>query len=144
MIEHNRVWKTVPLAEVATIERRAVSAAEIKDGTLYVGLEHMDSEGGFLDIGPVHAGDLASTKFRFTPDHILYGKLRPYLAKIARPNFSGVCSTDTHVVRPDTDNPDRVRHTFCVLPRLQTSRFASDFYINTAKRLATGSPFQQF
>ena len=50
----------------------------------------------------------------------------------------------THVVRPDSDNPDRVRHTFCVLPRLETSRLASDFYSNTAKRLYPGSPFQQF
>ena len=51
---------------------------------------------------------------------------------------------DQHVVRPDSDNPDRVRHTFCVLPRLETSRLASGFYSNTAKRLYPGSPFQQF
>jgi len=49
----------------------------------------------------------------------------------------------THVVRPDTDNPDRVRHAFCVLPRLQTSRLASDFYSNTRRRLCAASPFQQ-
>jgi hypothetical protein len=49
----------------------------------------------------------------------------------------------THVVRPDSDNPSRFRHTFSVLPRLDTSRLASDFYTNTAKRLYSGSPFRQ-
>lgn len=95
-----RDWGHAALAEVATIERRALSPSEIRDGTLYVGLEHMDSSGGFLDVAPVQAGDLASTKFQFTPGHILYGKLRPYLAKIARPTFSGVCSTDILPIAP--------------------------------------------
>jgi type I restriction enzyme S subunit len=83
----NSPWNTVPLAEVATIERHAISPEEIRSGTLYVGLEHLDSAGSFLDVGPVQAGDLASTKFQFTPDHILYGKLRPYLVAIPEPWF---------------------------------------------------------
>jgi type I restriction enzyme S subunit len=48
----------------------------------------------------VDPGDLASTKFAFTPRHLLYGKLRPYLAKIARPDFEGICSTDILPVLP--------------------------------------------
>ncbi|UJW79884.1 restriction endonuclease subunit S [Hydrogenophaga sp. SL48] len=31
---------------------------------------------------------------------MLYGKLRPYLAKIARPTFAGVCSTDILPIKP--------------------------------------------
>jgi len=105
--QHDNTWKTVPLAEVATIERSALSPADIKNGTVYVGLENLDSSGGFLAVGSVLTGDLASTKFKFTPDHILYGKLRPYLAKIARPTFSGVCSTDILPIRPnDSINKD--------------------------------------
>ena len=50
----------------------------------------------------------------------------------------------THVARPDTDNPDRDRHTFSVLPSEGTSRLASEFYSPAAsKRLYPGSPFQQ-
>jgi type I restriction enzyme, S subunit len=48
----------------------------------------------------VQNGDLASTKFMFSKEHILYGKLRPYLRKIARPNFGGVCSTDIIPIKP--------------------------------------------
>src|SRR5690606_19761039 len=58
------------------------------------GLENIESGGGFVNVRPVGAGELASSKFAFTPRHVLYGKLRPYLAKIARPDFEGVCSTD--------------------------------------------------
>jgi type I restriction enzyme S subunit len=93
-------WTITALQEVATIERTGVAPSDIEDGTLYVGLEHIESGGKLLDIKPVKHGDLASTKFRFTPRHVLYGKLRPYLAKIATPDFKGVCSTDILPILP--------------------------------------------
>lgn len=43
---------------------------------------------------------MLSSKFRFTPQHILYGKLRPYLNKVYLPDFAGLCSTDFYVIRP--------------------------------------------
>nr|WP_240959702.1 restriction endonuclease subunit S [Rhodococcus sp. HNM0563] len=52
-----------------------------------------------LDALPVAAGELASAKFVFEPGDILYGKLRPYLAKITIPGFAGVCSTDILPIR---------------------------------------------
>jgi len=65
----------------------------------YVGLEHIDSSGAVQDV-TVQNGDLASTKFAFTRDHILFGKLRPYLRKVARPEFDGICSTDIIPIMP--------------------------------------------
>jgi len=93
-------WQTKQLAEVATIERSALQPSQIKSGTTYVGLEHIESGGAFLDPKPVDVGTLASSKFQFTDRHVLYGKLRPYLAKIACPNFSGICSTDILPILP--------------------------------------------
>lgn len=84
----------VPLGEVAVIDRTAVSADDIATGTLFVGLEHISSDGGIQNVARVTAGEIGSTKFCFDHRHVLYGKLRPYLRKIARPTFSGVCSTD--------------------------------------------------
>ena len=85
-------WKTVALGEIAAVERSSMQPEQIKAGTTYVGLEHIESSGTFLGPKPVGAGALASSKFQFTQRHILYGKLRPYLAKIACPDFSGICS----------------------------------------------------
>jgi type I restriction enzyme S subunit len=67
---------------------------------LYVGLEHIDSDGNFVGVKAVDAGELASNKFRFGRDHILFGKLRPYLKKTARPDFEGICSTDILPILP--------------------------------------------
>ncbi len=89
-----KTWNEYPLGEVAVIERASVTAHNIKSGTQYVGLEHLDGEGRILAVQTVNNGDLASNKFSFGPKHILYGKLRPYLRKIVRPDFNGVCSTD--------------------------------------------------
>jgi type I restriction enzyme, S subunit len=93
---HNlpKSWSTLRLDEVAQIERGSVTPEAIKAGTTYVGLEHIDSDGGFTQITQVGAGDLASNKFSFNENHILFGKLRPYLRKTACPSFRGVCSTD--------------------------------------------------
>jgi type I restriction enzyme S subunit len=95
-----RDWKFVALSEVADIERSGVEASAIRNGTLYVGLENIQSGGNFLNVRAVDQGELASNKFAFTGEHLLYGKLRPYLAKIARPTFAGVCSTDIVPIKP--------------------------------------------
>jgi type I restriction enzyme S subunit len=92
--------QTVPLGEIATVERSSVQPADIRPGTLYVGLEDIESGGSILGARAVDPGDLASTKFSFTESHVLYGKLRPYLAKIAAPDFAGICSTDIVPVLP--------------------------------------------
>ncbi len=93
-------WPEVALDAVATIERSAVVPDAIEPGTIYVGLENITSDGDFKNPSPVARGDLASQKFTFGPEHVLYGKLRPYLSKIAAPAFAGVCSTDILPIRP--------------------------------------------
>lgn len=92
--------RRVALQDVAAIERDIVEPSRIKAGTLFVGLENIESGGRFVGVRPVDSGELASSKFKFTPRHVLYGKLRPYLAKIARPDFEGICSTDILPVLP--------------------------------------------
>lgn len=93
-------WQTVQLAEVADIERKGVDPSIIEPGTNYLGLEHIESGGKIIGCQKVQNGELASTKFQFGPHHVLYGKLRPYLAKIALPDFDGICSTDILPVKP--------------------------------------------
>ncbi|WP_319560718.1 restriction endonuclease subunit S [Marispirochaeta sp.] len=93
-------WKVTQLSNIADIERKSISPDNIVNGTFYVGLEHISSAGNFVDVSDVSNGDLASNKFVFDEKHVLFGKLRPYLNKIARPNFSGICSTDILPIRP--------------------------------------------
>lgn len=96
----DRLWQTCRLGDVAAIERDGVLSENIEAGTNYVGLEHIDSDGQFVGVRSVLPGELASNKFRFGPKHILFGKLRPYLRKTARPEFQGICSTDIVPILP--------------------------------------------
>ena len=93
-------WEMVALGEIAEIDRTGVSPDTILDGTVFLGLENIESGGRILGRQEVGAGEIASTKFQFGSEHILYGKLRPYLAKIALPDFEGVCSTDILPILP--------------------------------------------
>jgi len=93
-------WQTVKLGDAASIDRRSIQPEHIKSGSVYVGLENIKSWGGFTNIQTVDQDDLASSKFIFTDQHVLFGKLRPYLAKIAVPGFKGICSTDILPIFP--------------------------------------------
>jgi type I restriction enzyme S subunit len=78
-------------------ERIDPSQATVEHGK-YVGLEHIGQRTGRLS-GCGRATDVVSQKSVFHPGDILYGKLRPNLCKVARPQFGGVCSTDIIVFR---------------------------------------------
>lgn len=95
-------WLETKLGAIATIERRAVSPATIAPQATYVGLEHIAGDGAIAS-RTVEAGELRSSKFAFSERHVLYGKLRPYLRKIARPGTAGICSTDILPILPGPD-----------------------------------------
>ena len=46
---------------------------------------------------------LISGKYLFTDKDVLYSKIRPYLKKVALPDFTGVCSADMYPLRPKDD-----------------------------------------
>jgi type I restriction enzyme, S subunit len=87
-------WPTTRLDAVSVLDRQSVHPLGADVETFYIGLEHVDSDGLIDCVETIGSAEIKSNKFRFTDRHILFGKLRPYLRKIARPGFSGVCSTD--------------------------------------------------
>jgi type I restriction enzyme S subunit len=99
--------KIVALGKVAKIDRTIAFEEECK--TLpYVGLEHVEKETGhFIDGFVPTPLNMLATNFRFTPRHVLYGKLRPYLNKVVLPDFDGVCTTEILPILPDEDQLDR-------------------------------------
>jgi type I restriction enzyme S subunit len=50
-------------------------------------------------LGYVEGSELNSIKNKFESGDVLFGKLRPYLRKYLRPNFSGVCSSEIWVLK---------------------------------------------
>ncbi len=108
----------IKLGAVAEFARDGVLPNHIKSGTLFVGLENIKRGGGFEGVSTVDEGELASTKFAFTPKHVLYGKLRPYLAKIALPDFEGVCSTDIIPILPGPKLDRRYLAHYLLTPKM--------------------------
>ena len=93
-------WPTGALASVAVLDRQSIHPSEVDADTPYLGLEHLDRDGGIDCVETVESAGLKSNKFCFSDDHVLFGKLRPYLRKTVRPEFSGVCSTDIIPILP--------------------------------------------
>lgn len=72
-------------------------------GGAYIGLEHIESGSGKLLADGSQTGiEVDSTVSSFSDTDILFGKLRPYLAKAAKPNFDGQCSTEILVLNPSS------------------------------------------
>lgn len=102
----SRGWTPVRLASVASLDALTATPADLSDDDLYIGLENIGPNGELIGLGDVRATSLRSNKNRFTSNDVLFGKLRPYLTKVARPTGAGVCSTDILVLRP-SDALDR-------------------------------------
>ena len=66
---------------------------------IYLAMEHVESwTGKYSEADPDVVFD--SQVKRFKAGDVLFGKLRPYLAKITRPNRTGVCVSEFLVLRP--------------------------------------------
>ncbi len=65
-------------------------------------MEHIEAHTMKL-LGTVPAGIMKSSAVHFQPDDVLYGRLRPYLNKVYRPDFEGLCSAE-FIVFPKTES----------------------------------------
>lgn len=85
-------WKWVKLGELISPSRDRFEPLKNKNEK-YIGLEHIEKGTGKI-LGYSDSNAVRSTKSVFKKGDLLYGKLRPYLNKVAVAEFSGVCSTD--------------------------------------------------
>jgi type I restriction enzyme S subunit len=73
--------------------------AKRQSGDLYVALEHVEGWTGRLRPADSDVAFNSQVK-RFRAGDVLFGKLRPYLAKVTRPTNGGVCVGEFLVLRP--------------------------------------------
>ena len=88
------------------VERLKSSVANIveqnterRQRDIYLALEHVESWTGRLKSADLEVPSDSQLK-RFESDDVLFGKLRPYLAKVTRPANSGLCVGEFLVLRP--------------------------------------------
>lgn len=93
-------WREVRLGDVVRLSKDRLDPTRPHNARRCIELEHIEGETGRL-IGETASDQQASIKAVFEPGDILFGKLRPYLRKFLAPDFSGVCSTEIWVLKPD-------------------------------------------
>ncbi len=95
-------WVEKKLDEVCAITSTLVDPRkkEFLD-LVHVGAGNIESKNGALvELKTAREEALISGKFLFDEWTVLYSKIRPYLMKVARPDFSGLCSADMYPLTP--------------------------------------------
>ncbi len=88
-------WRTIRLANIAVAHRQIIGPdSPAKSERPYLGLEQIEAGTGRILNCDGNPAEGKSTTFAFDERHILYGKLRPYLNKVATPDRDGRCSTE--------------------------------------------------
>ena len=90
-------WRSCTIGDLCTEDRIVVEPNSALAGKLtYLGLEHVEGVTGRVLKEPSEPMEDVgkSITFRFDSRHVLYGKLRPYLNKVATPDFEGRCTTE--------------------------------------------------
>lgn len=112
------IQKPVRLSDVCRQDRTSVKAGQRAE-LAYRGLESIESNTGrFNEAGLSKTPEVPlANSFRFGPEHVLYGKLRPYLNKVALAEFEGKCSTEIIPLLPSPELDRRFLAYFLRSPR---------------------------
>lgn len=92
--------QVLPLGEVVKPTRPRVKPSD-HPNLPFIGMEHVEAHSMKL-LGTVPAATMKSSAVYFKPGDVLYGRLRPYLNKVYRPTFEGLCSAE-FIVLPENE-----------------------------------------
>ncbi len=89
-------FPSAQLGDLCEMDRQGLGPDDCAAAELpFVGVENVESQSGVINFANgSRVGSQRSMTFRFDERHILYAKLRPYLNKVATPDFMGRCSTE--------------------------------------------------
>ena len=95
-------WVEKKLSEACAITSTLVDPRKKEFLDLnHVGAGNIESTTGvFVDLKTAREECVISGKFLFNESMVLYSKIRPYLMKVARPDFGGLCSADMYPLVP--------------------------------------------
>ena len=107
--------RSCAFGEIAALSRTRVASDAAAD-LPFIGLEHLREAGGGL-MGSGRLSDVSSGAVAFEGGDVLYGKLRPYFRKFARPGFAGGASPEIWVLSPKGSATHSLLHAVVSSPR---------------------------
>ena len=127
---NNKNWMIYSFRDFAKIDTNMVKDLKRYRDYPHIGINNIEKNtGNLLGYKTVMEDNIISGKYLFTPEHIIYSKIRPNLNKVAVPNFYGVCSADAY--------PILVKKTICnriFLAYTMRSNIFLDYIITFSKR----------
>ena len=106
---NSKGWSIVKFDEFAQIDGNMTTDYEKYADYPHIGIDSIEKETGTLKgYRTVKEDGVVSGKYFFTPQHIIYSKIRPNLNKVALPDFEGLCSADAYPILPNPKNCNRV------------------------------------
>ncbi len=125
-----RGWSVVPFLEFAKIDGNMTTNYEKYADYPHIGIDSIEKGTGELKgYRTVREDGVISGKYIFTPQHIIYSKIRPNLNKVALPDFYGVCSADAYPILPNRLNCNRV-----FLAAVMRSEYYLDYILQFSSR----------
>ncbi|MEH1841182.1 MAG: restriction endonuclease subunit S [Nostoc sp.] len=102
-------WEEKKLEDICSITSKLVDPRQPDFLDLpHVGAGNMISmTGELIEVKTAREEQLKSGKFLFDETMVLYSKIRPYLMKSCRPEFSGLCSADVYPLLPNNGQLNR-------------------------------------
>jgi len=106
---HDADWVERRLGDACAITSSLVDPRKNQyQNIVHVGAGNIVSRtGDFVELKTAKEEGLISGKFIFDESMVLYSKIRPYLMKVARPDFSGLCSADIYPLSPHRNHTNR-------------------------------------
>ncbi|MCD8050144.1 MAG: restriction endonuclease subunit S [Clostridiales bacterium] len=102
-------WPVEEFPDFAIIDCNMTTDYEKYADYPHIGIDSIEKGTGELrGYRTVKEDGVISGKYIFTPQHIIYSKIRPNLNKVALPNFGGLCSADAYPILPKQDKCNRV------------------------------------
>ena len=105
-------WKEITLGGISNFVSSRLSPADVEANIPYIGLEHIEPRTPALTRWGLVI-DVTSSVTPFEPGDVLFGRLRPYLHKVAFAHFLGVCSPEVLVLRASASCIDGFLYLLC-------------------------------
>ncbi|MDP2031224.1 MAG: restriction endonuclease subunit S [Thiobacillus sp.] len=101
-VRNEKGWKPTTIGDSVEIQSGQVDPRELPYSELpHVGGANIESaSGNLVELKQAKYENLISGKYLFDSTYILYSKIRPYLNKVSKPDFQGVCSADIYPIKP--------------------------------------------
>lgn len=123
-------WPIARFSEFATIDATMSTDYARYADYPHIGIDSIEKDTGILSgYRTVKEDNVISGKYVFTPEHIIYSKIRPNLNKVALPDFEGMCSADAYPILPVNGKCNRF-----YLAVLLRSRYFLDYILGFSAR----------